>query len=701
MNKTELFILSAAILVVFSLCALFAPASRAADGVKSNTDDSRSGYNGLSDAAVNQLAHTTPSTGDVKIIFLLISFADKGFDEDAMSVQQTKQAVFGGEDSTNAAYPFESTAAYYRRASFGALGLDGDVFHFVAKSGASSYRENNGLAYNKLIEEAFAALDDTVDFSGYDSDGDGFIDGLVLSLPAFDDIATQNGVCIPPATYTTSYILPPGGNLPSWDGVRPQTYLINFAQPSNTDEGRRSLNQSVCHLLGHSLGLPDYCNASGADDSGGLKGDAGHELMDDMTGDLSAFSKLILGWLPDSQVRIFEGSSTEAQNFSLSPMNEPGGSCLVIYNNALQNSYLSEYLICEYITPTRNNMDAFENGGIRVMHVQAATEAGADGGQFVYADNGSGYNGDDGIRILKLVGDGQGFFGAGDVLSYGAENFGFYTGSGAALEDPSLEIVFGRAGRAAELTAQRLEDVYYRCLDSDGVTLIYNGFCYKNRPFDLPDAPDKTDDRYEYEFIGWTGYEDGMIASETEMTFVAQYEKRDRIFRYTFFDNDGRTVLKTGEGIYGDSFEPPEVGDKADPGNIFTFLGFEGYAEGMTLTGNVEFKAVYQVTPRTYTYIFLSKDGKKVLKKETAVYGSTIYAPRGDMSFAGFQPGMKLTRDEVFVATGLEPETYVIFGAGAAVLFVAVIMTAVLVTMHLKRRAKLRKDKIKKENDDS
>ena len=61
---------------------------------------------------------------------------------------------------------------------------------------------------------------------------------------------------------------------------------------------------------------------------------------------------------------------------------------------------------------------------------------------------------------------------------------------------------------------------------------------------------------------------------------------------------------------------------------------------------------------------------------------------------------MKLTRDEVFFATGLEPETYVIFGAGAAVLFVAVIMTAVLVTMHLKRRAKLRKDKIKKENDD-
>ncbi|MFR3347023.1 MAG: hypothetical protein ACLTSK_03385 [Christensenellales bacterium] len=135
MNKTELFILSAAILVVFSLCALFAPASRAADGVKSNTDDSRSGYNGLSDAAVNQLAHTTPSTGDVKIIFLLISFADKGFDEDAMSVQQTKQAVFGGEDSTNAAYPFESTAAYYRCASFGALGLDGDV-SFCRKSGA-------------------------------------------------------------------------------------------------------------------------------------------------------------------------------------------------------------------------------------------------------------------------------------------------------------------------------------------------------------------------------------------------------------------------------------------------------------------------------------------------------------------------------------------------------------------------------------
>lgn len=218
-----------------------------------------------------------------------------------------------------------------------------------------------------------------------------------------------------------------------------------------------------------------------------------------------------------------------------------------------------------------------------------------------------------------------------------------------------MEITFGYMGRAALMTAQRLEEVYFRCLDDDGVTLISEGYCYKNRPLVLTDAPDKTDEKYIWEFAGWTGYQEGMIADESDMTFTAHYTKRDRIFKYTFLDDDGRTVLKTGEGKYGESFEAPEVRDRIDPGNIYTFLRFEGYSEGITLNGNMEFKAVYEITPRTYTYTFLSKDGKRVLKRETAVYGSTIYAPRGDMSFAGFQAGMKLTKDEVFVATGLEP----------------------------------------------
>ena len=302
------------------------------------------------------LSTQPPSTGDVKIIFLLISFADKGFDEDAMSVQQTKQAVVSAEKTAQTPLiPLKARRLITAAQASARWVLTATCFILSQKRFLLPRKQRLGIqqAHRRSIRRSrrHRRL-----FSGYDSDGDGLIDGLVLSLPAFDDIATQNGVCIPPATYTTSYILPPGGNLPSWDGVRPQTYLINFAQPSNTDEGRRSLNQSVCHLLGHSLGLPDYCNASGADDSEGLKGDAGHELMDDMTGDLSAFFQADSRLAPPPRRCAYSTPlPPEAQNFSLSPMNEPGGSCLVIYNNALQNSYLSEYLICEYITPTRNN----------------------------------------------------------------------------------------------------------------------------------------------------------------------------------------------------------------------------------------------------------------------------------------------------------------------------------------------------------
>lgn len=701
LNKIEILFLSTAIFVVFALCTFSAPAKTHAAAFASDISGNGNGQaesSVLTDAAVAQLAHTTPSSGDVKILFLLISFADTGFDQDVMSEQETAEAVFGGEDSTNPAYPFESASAYFRRASFGALRLSGDVFMYTARN-ISSYRENGEIAYNKLIEDAFTALDSRVDFSEYDSNGDNFIDGLVLSLPLLENAPSQ-GVCVPPVTYSASF--PSVVQPVYWDGVQPETCLINFAQPLKTADAQRYLNQSVCHLLGHSLGLPDYCGTDTTGDRDGLKGDAGHELMDDMTGDLSAFSKLILGWLPESQVHTFDSGSTEAQSFLLTPMNEQGASCAIIFSQTVTGNYLSEYLICEYVTPTRNNKDAFEGGGIRVMHVQAETSAGSGGKkEFLYSNTGSGYTGDDGIRILKLVNDGKGFFKQYDVLTYGAENFGFYTGSGTALEDPGLEITFGYMGRAALMTAQRLEEVYFRCLDDDGVTLISEGYCYKNRPLVLTDAPDKTDEKYIWEFAGWTGYQEGMIADESDMTFTAHYTKRDRIFKYTFLDDDGRTVLKTGEGKYGESFEAPEVRDRIDPGNIYTFLRFEGYSEGMTLNGNMEFKAVYEITPRTYTYTFLSKDGKRVLKRETAVYGSTIYAPRGDMSFAGFQAGMKLTKDEVFVATGLEPEAYVIFGAGAAVLFVAVVMTAMLLLMHFKRRAKLRKDKMEKENKKS
>lgn len=74
--------------------------------------------------------------------------------------------------------------------------MSGDVFMYTARN-ISSYRENGEIAYNKLIEDAFTALDSRVDFSEYDSNGDKFIDGLVLSLPLLENAPSQ-GVCAPP-----------------------------------------------------------------------------------------------------------------------------------------------------------------------------------------------------------------------------------------------------------------------------------------------------------------------------------------------------------------------------------------------------------------------------------------------------------------------------------------------------------------------
>lgn len=82
-------------------------------------------------------------------------------------------------DYTNSAFvPYDSLNAYYKRSSYGELDISGKVFEYEAENPRSHYDNN----ISKLFIEALAKLDNEIDYTDYDADGDDYIDAILHSL---------------------------------------------------------------------------------------------------------------------------------------------------------------------------------------------------------------------------------------------------------------------------------------------------------------------------------------------------------------------------------------------------------------------------------------------------------------------------------------------------------------------------------------
>lgn len=103
----------------------------------------------------------------------------------------------------------------------------------------------------------------------------------------------------------------------------------------------------------------------------------------------------------------------------------------------------------------------------------------------------------------------------------------------------------------------------------------------------------KTEDAmYVYEFMGWDldgdGKPDTVPATSTvSIQAVAVVNKTLREYTVTFYDRDGVTVLSKTEMPYGSAIVLPTAPTK----DGYTFQGWQGYTEGMTVDGNIYFTA--------------------------------------------------------------------------------------------------------------
>lgn len=337
---------------------------------------------------------TLNTSGEIKSLVFMVDFQDVVFSEDCYDREELENTLFSDEDVLSYNYPLESVRAYYDRASYGKMDVDGDVYYYKAKYDREYYRNCN--QYETLAMEIFDYFDDTVDFSQYDGDGNGYLDCFSINVPK--DGTTGDDFWY--GCQATWYVNPEY----SVDNTKIKGFIMNDGIPS--EYGISEYIGILCHEMGHLMALPDYYKYNTPDDWEGLKGVGGFERMDDCYGDFSSYSKLMLGWI--NELIIYDKEITQ---YSLSPIEEKGN-CIIISDNKIESTkdLLDNYYIIEYVNGTENNHIDCGKNGIRIFKVVGETIESPYNKekQLLKYENYSDYydKSDNGKRVLSFLNEG-------------------------------------------------------------------------------------------------------------------------------------------------------------------------------------------------------------------------------------------------------------------------------------------------------
>lgn len=330
-------------------------------------------------------------------------------------------------DYTNSAFvPYDSLNAYYKRSSYGELDISGKVFEYEAENPRSHYDNN----ISKLFIEALAKLDNEIDYTDYDADGDDYIDAIYIHFAGDHSGwgSTWWSNC--------SFFQDDEDNPMSFDDKKIGC-TISLHLPSNTEEGIRT----AIHETGHALGLPDYYAYEPyrvKTDPSNRTGILTFDMMNNNIGDHNAYSKWLLGWIDDSKIthivannsgfKVKVGTNNaeaiapdENNEYSYTSTlellagDDPakcGGFIAISSNDSLldQDGLLSSFYLLEYNGPKGNQaVDCYEsdNGynavareipyGFRLFRVQAEVDPGT--GNFIHKNQSDGVHN----QFIELV----------------------------------------------------------------------------------------------------------------------------------------------------------------------------------------------------------------------------------------------------------------------------------------------------------
>lgn len=325
-----------------------------------------------------------PSTGTPKMLVVPVLFSDTNVStlmHDSETIFSDLDKTFnGGKEETG----WESVSSFYKKSSYGKLDMSADIYNDwirldktleeVMALDIKTYKDPTWYVVDYVVE---VLKNQEIDLSQYDSNLDGFIDGIWLVygvrnyahyLNASDEMMNLLWAYTFWENNNSPVVGNPKANVYCWGSYDFMYEGLNSKSPLKLDA------HTFIHETGHMLGLDDYYDY---DETSRLNPAGCLDMMDYNIGDHNAYSKFLLGWV-EPQVFNFKSGSYELKPF------ESSGDCLLVSTSSLNNiSPLEEYLLIEFYTPTGlNSFDAtynysekyplmFTQKGVKIYHIDA------------------------------------------------------------------------------------------------------------------------------------------------------------------------------------------------------------------------------------------------------------------------------------------------------------------------------------------
>ena len=199
-----------------------------------------------------------------------------------------------------------SVRDYYNEVSYGKLLLKSTVTVWVRLPREGAYYHDN---QSTLAADAIAAADAAgVDFSQFDSDGDGWVDALDIIHSGYGEEATAN----PDDVWSVKGAL---HGVTTKDGVKMYAYHTEPALRGDSGSGITRIGV-ICHETGHFFGLPDLYDYSSLTDGLGnwciMAGGSWNGSSGSSPAHFSAWCKCFLGFARTTPVHSRIGRSLPA-----------------------------------------------------------------------------------------------------------------------------------------------------------------------------------------------------------------------------------------------------------------------------------------------------------------------------------------------------------------------------------------------------
>lgn len=255
-----------------------------------------------------------------------------------------------------------SVRDYFIEQSRGKFDFSFDVVGPVTMSNNESYYGGNSgfggdAAVDKMIVEACNAVDDSVDFRKYDSDGNGEADQVFVVYAGYGE-----------AQYGPDWtIWPCEGKLESFydtdekhDGIRINTFACACELHGNKGKQIDGIG-TMCHEFTHCFGIPDFYNTSNSSDynmdAWDLMNQGAYNHGSYCPAGYTSYERWFCGWLSPIELK-------DSASISNMKALSTDGDAYIVYNDA----YKDEYYLLENRQLT--GFDSWLYGkGLLVIHV--------------------------------------------------------------------------------------------------------------------------------------------------------------------------------------------------------------------------------------------------------------------------------------------------------------------------------------------